>query len=47
REAYEREVAQARSTLGEAAFAAAWEKGRATTMERAVEYALSHDSIIP
>ena len=43
REAYEREVAQARQVLGEAAFAAAWEEGRAMTMEQAVEYALGEE----
>ena len=35
------EVAQARTTLGDAAFAAAWNAGRAMTLDEAVEYALS------
>jgi tetratricopeptide (TPR) repeat protein len=37
---YDRRVAQARSTLGEAAFTAAWEEGRALTWEQATQYAL-------
>jgi predicted ATPase/class 3 adenylate cyclase/Tfp pilus assembly protein PilF len=39
REEYKREMAQARQALGEAAFAAAWDEGRAMTWEQAVEYA--------
>ncbi len=39
-ETYRRDVAQAREAVGEDAFAAAWEEGRALTWERAVEYAL-------
>jgi len=34
-------VASARAGLEEAAFAAAWAKGRAMTLEEAIEYALS------
>jgi predicted ATPase/DNA-binding CsgD family transcriptional regulator len=37
---HEVHVAAARSRLGEEAFGAAWSEGRATTPERAVEYAL-------
>jgi predicted ATPase/DNA-binding SARP family transcriptional activator len=38
----DRQLAQARSTLGKDAFAAAWEEGRAMTLEQAIEYALAH-----
>ena len=38
---YDQEIAKARQDLGEAAFAAAWDAGRAMTWEQAVEYALS------
>jgi predicted ATPase/class 3 adenylate cyclase len=39
-ERFDREVAEARSALGEVAFAAAFEEGRAMTLEQAVEYVL-------
>jgi predicted ATPase/class 3 adenylate cyclase len=39
-EQFDREVAEARSALGEAAFAAAWDEGHAMILEQAVEYAL-------
>jgi hypothetical protein len=38
---YEGRLASTRSRLGAAAFAAAWAKGRAMTMEQAIEYALT------
>jgi predicted ATPase/class 3 adenylate cyclase len=38
---YERSVASARSQLGEQAFAAAWEEGRAMTLEQVVNEALT------
>jgi tetratricopeptide (TPR) repeat protein len=37
---YEQQIASARSVLGDDAFAAAWEQGRALTLEQAVAYAL-------
>jgi non-specific serine/threonine protein kinase len=37
---YERTVAEGRAALGEAAFAAAWAEGRATTLDQAIAYAL-------
>jgi hypothetical protein len=40
REESERASALARETLGEEAFAAAWEEGRAMSMEQAVAYTL-------
>jgi len=40
KEAHDRKVATARASLGEEAFAAAWEAGRAMTLEQAIEYAL-------
>jgi hypothetical protein len=40
REEYDREIAAARATLGEEAFAAAWGGGRGMTLEQAVAYAL-------
>ena len=40
RQLYEGYVAAARRTVSEAAFVAAWEEGRALTLERAIEYAL-------
>jgi predicted ATPase/class 3 adenylate cyclase len=40
-EKYDNKVAQARSALGEAAFKAAWEAGRAMTLEQALQYALA------
>jgi predicted ATPase/class 3 adenylate cyclase len=39
-ERFDREIAEARAALGESAFSAAWEAGRAMTLEQAVEYAL-------
>jgi predicted ATPase/DNA-binding SARP family transcriptional activator len=39
-EEYERTTRRARAILGEAAFAAAWEQGRATPLEQAIEDAL-------
>ena len=46
RPAYERTISKIRTKLGEAAFAAAWEEGRALTVEVAVDYALS-EPVIP
>ena len=40
KEKQERKVAEARAALGEAAFATAWETGRAMTWEGAIAYAL-------
>ena len=40
KEGYERRRSAARAALGEAAFTAAWEAGRAMTLDEAVEYAL-------
>jgi non-specific serine/threonine protein kinase len=40
REIYDHAVAMARTALGEAAFAAAWEAGRAMTPEQAISYVL-------
>ena len=37
---YERTVSEARATLAEAAFAAAWAEGRAMSLDQAVEYSL-------
>jgi len=39
----ERLIAQAREQLGEAAFAAAWEKGQAASTEQAIAEALATD----
>ncbi len=39
------QVAVARTALGEEAFLAAWEEGRAMTLEQAVEYALEEPSL--
>ena len=41
---HERQVAMAREQLDAAAFAAAWEEGRAMTVRRAVAYALEEDT---
>jgi non-specific serine/threonine protein kinase len=41
--AYERTVAEARATLGEAAFVAAWAEGRAMSLEQALAYALAEE----
>jgi hypothetical protein len=38
--AYERQMAAARASLGEEAFAAAWAEGRALSLEAAASYAL-------
>ena len=46
RPAYERTLSRLRSQLGEEAFAAAWDEGRALTVEVAVDYALS-EPVIP
>jgi predicted ATPase/DNA-binding SARP family transcriptional activator len=43
---YDQQTEQARATLGEAAFIAAYEEGGAMTLEQAVEYALHHDEAI-
>src|SRR5262249_32647730 len=40
---YDRDVAAAHRALGEAAFSAAWEEGRAMTLEQAIEYALAEE----
>ena len=40
RDDYNRQMAQARNAMDEDAFAAGWLKGRAMTMEQAVDYAL-------
>ena len=37
---YDRQVAQARAAAGEEVFAAAWEQGRAMSLEQAIQYAL-------
>src|SRR5918997_140629 len=42
---YERIVAAARSRLGEAAWKAGWDEGRAMTPEQAVEYALEQEAV--
>lgn len=39
---YDKQVAQARSTMKETAFAAAWAQGCAMKMEEAIAYALEH-----
>jgi predicted ATPase/transcriptional regulator with XRE-family HTH domain len=39
---FENELTPCRAALGESAFAAAWNEGRAMTMEQAVEYALEN-----
>jgi predicted ATPase len=44
-ERFDRQVAKARAALDKAAFAAAWEEGRAMTMEQAGEYALERASL--
>ena len=46
RPAYERTISRLRSQLGDEAFAAAWDEGRALTVEVAVDYALS-EPVIP
>jgi hypothetical protein len=42
-EEYERTTQRARTVLEDAAFAAAWEVGRAALLEQAIEYALRDD----
>ena len=42
-DAYQRDLASARAQLGEAAFKAAWEEGRALSLEQATDYALSRE----
>jgi len=42
-EAYERNMASVRAQLSEAAFNAAWDEGRALSMEQAIDYALSRE----
>ena len=43
RQDYDRHVADARALLGDAAHMAAWEDGRAMTLDNAVAYALAAD----
>jgi|SRR5579871_57973 len=43
KEELDRKVATARASLGEEAFAEAWEQGQAMTIEQAIEYALQED----
>jgi hypothetical protein len=40
---YEQDIAEARAAIGEEAFAAAWEQGRAMSLEQVVAYALEED----
>jgi hypothetical protein len=40
REQYDRDVAEVREALGEEVFSAAWAKGRAMAMEKAIAYAV-------
>jgi tetratricopeptide (TPR) repeat protein len=47
RDEYERMVAGARNQAGEAAFAAAWNKGRSLTLEQAIECALRRTHSTP
>src|SRR5215217_2135352 len=44
---YERRLANARASLGEAAFEAAWTEGKAMTIEQTVEYARSKEDTTP
>lgn len=44
RKDYDRGVDAARASLGEEAFTAAWEEGRAMTLEQAIEYALQDEA---
>ncbi len=44
---YERTTAAARAALNAEAFAAAWEAGRAMTLEQAVSYALEPENVYP
>ncbi|HLK55397.1 MAG TPA: hypothetical protein VKU00_02470, partial [Chthonomonadaceae bacterium] len=43
KEAYDSRVAAVQTLLGEPAFSAAWETGRAMTTEQAIAYALEED----
>ncbi len=47
RQMYESAVAASRVALGEASFTAAWDAGRAMTLEQAGEYTLSADDACP
>jgi tetratricopeptide (TPR) repeat protein len=47
RPGYERDVANARAALGEAALTAAWAQGRAMTLAQAVEYASRKGDDVP
>ncbi len=44
---HDRRVASTRAAMGEKSFAAAWAKGRAMMLERAIEYALSAEETAP
>jgi hypothetical protein len=44
---YERTVAEGRTALGEAAFAAAWTEGRAMSLEEAIACALEGSDASP
>jgi len=44
---YLAQLAAARGALGDADFATAWEKGRAVTLEQAIDYAMSEDDARP
>jgi hypothetical protein len=44
RQRHERIVADAREQLDEAVWTIAWEEGRATSLERAIQYALGEHS---
>ena len=46
RPAYKSAVASARSDLGETAWKAAWEQGRAMNLHQAGDYALSSEAIV-
>jgi len=43
RASYARSVDRVREQLGEAAFAAAWDEGRALPLDQAIAYALGDD----
>lgn len=45
RDHYDRTVAEARGKLGDAAFTAAWQRGRTMTPDQAIEYALTRSSV--
>jgi hypothetical protein len=44
---YLTQLAAARGALGDADFATAWQKGRAVTLEQAINYAMSEDDATP